>query len=323
MNRIKQMLFVMLLPLFALAHPGIAIVKDSKGNIYYSDLQQVWKLKDGKKVIAVPNVHTHELYIDSNDNLYGQHEFNSNDTTFYHYLWQLGPDGKLDTVVNTQLAYQQVDFSLARDKEGNEYYTKQFLKRRDTVNIYKKTPDGRETIFVKGNFKGVTWLHPQDDGSLLFVQHNTVYRADKNGTVQTVAQNIASSQPSFHFSGNSKTVWGLWEDVAHNIYVAVFSDQAVKKISPDGRVTDYYKSVGDWAPLQGVFDDEGRLWLMESSNKNEIRVVLASQTQTAKAQNNIFASPYVWLLLLVTGALAWLLWQRKRSTFSTNQYRME
>ena len=68
----KRLLFC-LLPILAYAHPGIGIVKNSKGIIYYSDLQQVWKIENGLKTIAVPGVHSHELYMDSADNLYGEH----------------------------------------------------------------------------------------------------------------------------------------------------------------------------------------------------------------------------------------------------------
>lgn len=47
---------------------------DSKGDVYFTDLKHVWKLApDGKKNIVVSNVHTHELWIDANDNLYGEH----------------------------------------------------------------------------------------------------------------------------------------------------------------------------------------------------------------------------------------------------------
>jgi len=43
-------------------HPGIGIVKDSKGNIYYTDLSRVWKIApDGKRSAVVNKVHTHEL----------------------------------------------------------------------------------------------------------------------------------------------------------------------------------------------------------------------------------------------------------------------
>ncbi len=45
-------------------HPGVGIVMDSRGNIFYTDLKQVWKISpEGRKSIAVANVHTHELYL--------------------------------------------------------------------------------------------------------------------------------------------------------------------------------------------------------------------------------------------------------------------
>ncbi|HET6768433.1 MAG TPA: hypothetical protein VFH08_13575, partial [Chitinophagaceae bacterium] len=57
----KLLLIMILLPLIARPHPGIGIVKDCKGNIYYTALKQVWKITNGIKTIVVPNVHTHEF----------------------------------------------------------------------------------------------------------------------------------------------------------------------------------------------------------------------------------------------------------------------
>lgn len=43
------------------AHPGSGIVMDSRGNIFFTDLKQVWKVTpEGKKTVAVANVHSHE-----------------------------------------------------------------------------------------------------------------------------------------------------------------------------------------------------------------------------------------------------------------------
>ena len=300
----------------AFAHPGIALVKDSKGNLYYSDLQQVWKVSDGQRTLAVPNVHTHELYIDAQDNLYGEHQYTMAGTNdrFMHYLWVLRPNGRLDTVVSAKEAYIDINFSLARDRWGNEYFTRQFLRRRDTTNIYKRTPDGRETVFVGGNFKGVSWLHPQDDGSLLFVRHNNVYRADSAGNLRVLAQGIGSPTASYTFAGNNPIVYGLWQDSADNVYAAVFSDQAVRRIAPNGKVSDVYRSSGAWTPIQGIFDNEGRLWILESSDKNEIRLTLASDTNKAIApKKNSFLSPLmavsigIFILLLL-----FLIWQLRK-----------
>jgi hypothetical protein len=298
----------------AFAHPGIALVKDSKGNLYYSDLQQVWKISGGQRTLAVPNVHTHELYIDAQDNLYGQHEYvmRGTDDRFIHYLWVLRPNGDLDTVMGERESYLEVDFSLARDRWGNEYYTRQFLRRRDTINIYKRTPDGRETVFARGNFKGVSWLHPQDDGSLLFVRHNNVYRADSAGNLRVLAQGIGNPTASFTFAGNNPIVYGLWQDSADNVYAAVFSDQTVRRIAPDGKVSDVYRSSGAWTPIQGIFDNEGRLWVLEASDKNETRLTLAGDTNKAiTPKNKSFLSPLmvvsIGLFILFLGLLVWQL----------------
>jgi len=266
---------LLFLPSLSFGHPGIGIVKDTKGNIYYSDLQQVWKISNGRRSIAVPGVHTHELYIDRHDNLYGEHVLMGNEVpdSFFHYLWILRPDGVLDTVTVTQPAYINIHYSLARDLNGNEYYTKRFIKNASTDRIYKRPPGGAEFVLAEGEFKGVSWLHPQRDESLLYVQNNNVYRVSKEGKIRQIATNIADEVPSFDFSKGNKTIWGAWEDAERNVYVAVFSDQTVRKIDSNGVVSDYYKSTGQWTPIHGVFDNQGKLWVMESSDKNEVRVV--------------------------------------------------
>jgi hypothetical protein len=271
----KKILLLLFFPFVSSAHPGIGIVADSKGNIYYTDLRHVWKIVNGKRTIAVRGVHTHELYLDRNDNLYGEHVSGGSDysSTWFHYQWMLSPEGKLDTVFNEKQAYITIDYSLARDLDGNEYYTKQFIRERDTVHIYKKTVDGKESVIARGNFKGVAWLHPQKDGSLLFVQHNTIFRLLKDGDLRKLAIGIAEGSGVGEFFRNSKTIWGVWEDNNGNIYAAVFGDQVVRKIDGQGRRTVVHRSAANWSPLHGVFDKNGKLWVMESSDKNEIRVV--------------------------------------------------
>src|SRR5688572_22134378 len=297
--------FLLLLPFTGQAHPGIGIVKDSKGNIYYTDLKQVWKITNGHKTVIVPNVHTHELYIDKNDNLYGEGGYYDGPTEkFYHYLWVYRPNGQIDTVIGMKEAYVHQDFSLARDKNGNEYYIKRFLvPHTDTTHIYRKSPDQRETIFASGNFKSVNWLHPQDDGNLLYVAHNAIYKVDSSGKISLVKELIKDSE-------NNITIWGVWQDKAKNIYAAVFSDQTIKKIDTHGNTTDIYKSDTNWAPLSGVFDNENKLWVLEGSDKNEVRVTLAEQPVKATnktSKTNLNLLPYIIVGCIVVGILVFYL----------------
>ncbi len=53
---------LLLMSATAFAHPGVGIVIDSRGNVFYTDLRQVWRIAaDGSKSVAVLNVHSHEL----------------------------------------------------------------------------------------------------------------------------------------------------------------------------------------------------------------------------------------------------------------------
>jgi len=197
---IRKLLILLLFPVLAQAHPGIGIVIDSKGNIYYSDLQRVWKLSNGTRTVVIPNVHTHELYIDQHDNLFGSdEEFDSSRDRFYHYLWVYHPTGKLDTLIALKEAYVEQDFSLSRDKVGNEYYTKRFLRIPDTAHLFRREFNGRERVLATGSFGGVAWLHPQLNGSLLYANQNAVYRIDSAGRTKLLKEGIGNQVPSFHF----------------------------------------------------------------------------------------------------------------------------
>jgi hypothetical protein len=271
----------------AKAHPGIGIVKDSKGNIFYTDLKQVWKITNGKKTIVVPNVHTHELHIDKSDNLYGEGGYyDSQANKFYHYLWVYRSGGRIDTVMGMKEAYVQQDFSLARDQLGTEYYLKRFLPpHTDTNHIYRKLPVGIEAVYATGNFKAVNWLHPQEDGSLLYASNNAIHRVDSLGNIKLVKENIGNAKPTFPFSGNNVMIYGVWQDKTKAIYAAVFSDQTVKKIDSTGTLTNVYRSTGNWAPLHGVFDNDNQLWVLETSDKNEVRVTMAETIPATGAAN--------------------------------------
>jgi hypothetical protein len=277
----KRLFFILIaIPLYAMSHPGIGIVKDSKGNIYYTDLERVWKISNGKKTVIVPNMHTHELWIDKNDNLFGENLVYMDQGTnrFDHFLWMLSPAGKLDTVVARTRAYVKTDYSLNRDGEGNEFYVKQFGEK-DLGHIYWKKAGGNEEKFARADLKDVHWLYPLRDGSVIYVSNNNIYKARKNDTARILAQNIGRPDPTFSFM-KSPVIYGMWDDEAGNIYVAVYSDQSIRKISADGKVTDVYRSAEHWGPNHGVFDNAGKLWVLETSDKNEVRVTEAGAPVT-------------------------------------------
>ena len=84
----------LLFPTASRAHPGVGIVSDRWGNIFYTDLKNVYKISpSGEKTVAVARVHTHELALDSAGNLYGEHLWYTGeaDNRWRRYVWRRTP----------------------------------------------------------------------------------------------------------------------------------------------------------------------------------------------------------------------------------------
>jgi hypothetical protein len=295
---------LLFLPWTASAHPGIGLVRDSKGAIFYSDLEQVWRLKDGKKTVAVANVHTHELFIDANDNLYGEHLwFIGGNNDFMHYLWVLRANGSLDTIVPPRLAYRQVDYSLARDPQGNVFYVKAFVTAPDTSHIFRRDKNGHETIIASGNFKEVKWLNPQADGSILFVLGNSVHKISRNGKNKQI----------FPFGNTTSTLGGAWKDGTGGIYVALFHDRIIKKLAAGASPTTIYSSPRGWSPVFGLYDADNVLWVLEYSEANAVRVVRADEPQNRNGSTaGQFPGPGLLTALLLLSAGVVYQWIERR-----------
>ncbi len=262
------------------AHPGIGIVIDKKGNVYYTDLEQVWKIDlNGNKSVAVPYVHTHELYIDSNDNIFGEHVWYNGDAlkTWGHYVWCLKNNGSVITVKKGTAGFL-TDYSFVRDVSGNMYWVEKFTISR----FQRKTPDGNIRTIAAGKFKDIRWMYVSKKEDVYFVDLHDLYKIPGEGKPELVAANLSSSTPAFSIYAPRHSVMGIWMDSHENVYLANFSGQTVKKITSGGKVSNVYYSVSPWSPTAGVFDPEGNLWLLEYALANKARAVKISKEQLLK-----------------------------------------
>lgn len=296
-----------------LAHPGIGLVKDSRGNIYYTDLQHVWRISPaGQRSVAVPDVHTHELYMDADDNLYGEHTWYNGErlNTWGSYAWCLRSTGRLDTVLGPQAGFLK-DYSFCRDQKGNQYWAERFL----TTRIKKKAPDGTIITLAEGKFGDIRWMLATDIGELYFIDLVSIYKIDKKSRLQVLVKELSEkhSDPA----KDRHSIFGLWLDAKNNLYAAVTSERKVKKITPDGQVETVLKSPEGWAPSSGLFDGNGNLWLMEFTKENKVRVrkVEKGQPQKMTLQKGLTAS----LTMVATGFILlvllsgwYFLWAAKR-----------
>lgn len=255
----------------ALAHPGIGIVVDSKGNVFYTDLKHVWRIApDGRKTIAVRNVHTHELAIDHEDNLYGEHLWYEGERTdrWGHYIWRLGADGTLTVIVPPRKGFRDDygDFSFVRDREGNQYW----VDREDHA-VRKRSVDGTVSTVAVSQFRNVRWMTVTPGGTVFLMDLHDLVRVGKDGSVRSVAHKLPQNKKAFLFFTNEHAVMGLAADDAENVYVAVSADQVVRKVTREGKVRDVVRSKSPWAPTGVCIGPNGAVYVLENAG-SDVRV---------------------------------------------------
>ncbi len=267
MVRSVLLVSLLLVTLSAAAHPGVSVVADSRGNIYYTDLHHVWRVDAaGRKTIAVPNVHTHELAIDAQDNLYGEHLWYEGERTdkWGHRVWRRSPDGRVADIIPAREGFLR-DYSFQRDRAGNMYWVD-----RERGQVRKRAIDGRITTLAHAPFRDVRWMTVMPDGIVYFIDTTDLIRVTPSGSMSIVVRGLASGVR--RWIAGRHAVMGLWTDRAGNVYAAVSSDRAVKRITPRGEVTPILESTFPWSPTGGTFAPNGDLWILEYSTDNRARV---------------------------------------------------
>ena len=274
MSRRLSVPFFLLLVLLSAArgqaHPGVGIVQDRRGNVFFTDLEQVWKITpDGRKSVAVPNVHTHELCLDPQDNLYGEHLWYEGDATkkWGHRVWRRQPDGTLTDVIPAREGFLE-DYSFVRDRAGNMYWA----DRGARTVIKKRSPDGRITTHATASFRDVRWMTAQPDGTLFLIDHGDLRRIAPDGKVTTIVAKLSARKPPPAAVRERHYHMGLWTDGGGNVYVAVAGERLVLKVQADGTTTVAARSSWPWAPSGGLRDRNGNLWLLEYNVINKVRV---------------------------------------------------
>ncbi|WP_258541839.1 hypothetical protein [Parvicella tangerina] len=254
------------------AHPGIGIVMDNEGNVFYTDLTHVWKISpEGKRTVAVKNVHTHELYLDANGDLFGEHEWYEGEITdkWGNYVWRLSKDGVFEKFIPDVEGFLD-NTTLIRDPAGNSYWAIEF---GNADVLMKQTLNGRDHIFTPHKFDDIRWMHySENDNNLYVVDHLTIKKITPSGVVEILATNLKENKPSFEGVADRHYIFGLWTDTDGNVYVALYGAGKVKKISPEGRISTFFFSEEGWSPCGGMIDKNGTVWIMEFSSGNETRV---------------------------------------------------
>ena len=239
------------------AHPSVSVVFDSRGNVYFSDLTHVYRVTPaGAQSIVVPNVHTHELFIDAQDNLYGEQLWYEGDATkkWGHYYWRRSPAGMVDRIVPAHEPYKnERDPSFVRDRAGNQYWAD-----RAHHAIMKN-----DAVLARGKFRDIRWMTATPEGTVYFIDALHLMRVTPDGRLSVVARDV-SSEDLIKTAPVHHQVQGLWTDRAGNVYAADAKHNEVKRIAKDGTISVVARGAATWTVNGGAFAPNGELWLLES-----------------------------------------------------------
>jgi hypothetical protein len=246
----------------AFAHPAIGIVMDASGAVYYTDTARVWRIApDGTKAIVVPDVHTHELWLDREGNLYGIHETGGNGWS--HRVWKRSPDGRVTDIISTRRGFLEdyKDFSMARDRRDAMYW----MVRGAEGGIFKADAGGKASLMAKIAVDEPGWLSVLPDGTALVGDHGFLVRIAPDGKAQKMPAALSENRERY-------AVMAAWADKDGNMYAAVYGSAAVKRIARSGEVSTIATSPAPWQPTGGLIAPDGALWVLETSPDNAHRV---------------------------------------------------
>jgi hypothetical protein len=242
----------------AAAHPGVGIVMDRQGNVFYTDLVHVWRIApDGRKSIAVRDVHTHELSIDAAGNLFGEDSEFLGGERWRHRIWRRAPDGRVTDVVPWRDGFFR-EYGFVHDRAGAMYWATCPERR---CSIRKRAPDGRTTTVGPGvRFNhNINWIAAGPQGSVWVVDGEELRRIDGQGRISTVAR-------------VGPMMMGLFPDAQGGLYVAVYGNRSIVRVGADGRVATVARTPAPWGPSGVMVAPSGDLWILETSTSNEVRV---------------------------------------------------
>ncbi|MFN0177802.1 MAG: hypothetical protein ACKVZ0_03315 [Gemmatimonadales bacterium] len=240
----------------ALAHPGWGLVRDAaRGIVYYTDLVRVWKIdRTGRRTVAVPDVHTHELRLDAQGNLYGE-DLENNGDRWRNRVWRLSPDGRLTDVLPWRPGFRD-DYGFVADANGALYWTKCSVEA-DRCVVNRRAANGQVSAAGRGRTfaRPLNFLASDDAGGVLLADGNSILRLTPADTFASAIRNAARTNDRF-------AIMGFHPRDSGEITVAAFEDGTVVRLTPARPPQVLYRAEGPWKP-SAVLDGPDGLWITE------------------------------------------------------------
>jgi hypothetical protein len=281
------------------AHPAWGIVVDSQGQVYFSDLETVWKRDPQGRVSqvrsGVSGRHIHDLAIDAADTIHGiDNTYDPDTETYPRALWKLSAAGDFAYVVPAT-ADLPIGRSIWMDSTGATFSVEPFNNERKETKIIKRTSDGTTTLFAGGvfghrdgakdtaRFSMITDIAFATDDTAYVTDGGTIRRIDRTGHVTTLFRSAGASR-----------LFGLAVDSDRSVVVADPEARRVFRVTASGTSVVIATSARPWRPT-GVALRGGDLYVLESwhlaSARSGTRVRRVAADGTTSVLASVGATP--------------------------------
>jgi sugar lactone lactonase YvrE len=269
------LLFLLLLPVTAAAHPPWAIVADDKNQIYLSDLETIWKIDAAGKVsvfrAGVSGRHTHEIALDKDGNLLGEDlTYEPATKKFITSLWKMSPNGNFSFTLAPTAAPPKA-ISIWKNQAGATFYFGQTENKERKPFLLKRSANGavsalfgesknalQERQVILYSLAGMSFAA---DGTLFVTNRSSIWKVapDDKVTILINQSEIAKNFPNAQ-------LYGLTVDPQNNVYTADFGNKKILKIASDGKISVFAESHPNWLPT-GVYFRNGNLYVLEAASE--------------------------------------------------------
>jgi hypothetical protein len=258
------------------AHPAWGIVVDRDNQIYFSDLETIWRIDaQGKLTVfraGVSGRHTHELSIDEAGNLYGaENSYEPSTQRFFSAVWKMTPAGGFSYLL-APTDDPPEGTSIWRDREGNMYHATNYPGHE--LLVLKRTPNGNVTALVgsSGVLREYRQGVPYSVGGMAFGADGALYLADgpnlrrvtTDGRMTTMARNLALENPAESPTQASPVthLFGVVVDAQGNVFAADNGNRRVLKVTSGGTMSTVARAERPWSPT-GIALKDGNLYILE------------------------------------------------------------
>jgi len=259
------------------AHPAWGIVVTHAGDVFFSDLETVWRLdRQGRLTIAVAGTeghHVHELGIDDDDNVYGVSAIYSQSGVPTSGLWRRDTAGHVVYLVAPTEQFPR-GLGVWRDRRGTAFAVEEnnnlkretLLVTRDAANRVRLLAGGRygfaDGTAAAAHFRNIVGTTLSADGDVYLTDEFSVRRVSPAGVVTTIAQldgRDADAKSPLSFG----TLMGLAVTKARTLFVADFKQRRIVKLEPGRRPQVVMRAEPPWSPTGVAVAASGELYVLE------------------------------------------------------------